>query len=184
VNPPNIITLARLLSVPLTIWLILQEAWSAAFGLFVLAGVSDAIDGYVAKRFNMRTDLGRFLDPLADKALLVSIYITLGMKNEIPAWLVILVVSRDVLIIGGALLAFAMGAGVKIEPLLVSKANTVAQIALAAAVLGNRAVTLLPAPAIVALVWLVAATTVLSGASYLVNWSRGQSVDGAGNAAQ
>ena len=181
VNPPNLITLARLLSVPLTIWLILQEAWLPAFGLFVLAGVSDAIDGYVAKRFNMRTDLGRFLDPLADKALLVSIYITLGMKNQLPAWLVILVVSRDVLIIGGALLAFAMGAGMKIEPLLVSKANTAAQIALAAAVLGDRATLMLPAFVIASLIWIVAATTVLSGASYLVHWSRGQSAGSAGN---
>ena len=180
-NPPNLITLARLLSVPLTIWLILQELWLAAFGLFVLAGVSDAIDGYVAKRFNMRTDLGRFLDPLADKALLVSIYITLGMKGQLPAWLVILVVSRDVLIIGGALLAFAMGAGMKIEPLLVSKANTAAQIALAAAVLGDRATLMLPSFVVTSLIWLVAVTTVLSGASYLVHWSRGQSAGNAGS---
>ncbi|HUN52808.1 MAG TPA: CDP-alcohol phosphatidyltransferase family protein [Candidatus Sulfotelmatobacter sp.] len=182
-NPPNAITLARLLSVPLTIWLILQEAWSVAFGLFVLAGVSDAVDGFIAKRFNMRTDLGRFLDPLADKALLVSIYVALGMKGQIPAWLVILVVSRDVLIIGGALLAFAMGAGMKIEPLPVSKVNTVAQIALAAVVLGNLSLVMLPATLVTVLVWLVGATTVLSGASYLIHWSRGQSSGNGGAAA-
>jgi cardiolipin synthase len=184
VNLPNLISLARLLSVPLTIWLILQEDWLAAFGLFLLAGISDAIDGWVAKHYDMRTELGRFLDPLADKALLVSIYITLGMKGQIPAWLVILVVSRDVLIVGGALLAFAMASGLKIEPLLVSKANTAAQIALAAAVLGVLATgtgTMARLP-IEALMWLVGATTVLSGAGYLIHWSRGQSASSAGGA--
>ena len=171
---PNLISLARLLSVPLTVWLILQGAWVLDFGLFVAAGISDAIDGFIAKRFNQRSELGGFLDPLADKALLVSIYLTLGGKGLLPQWLVILVVSRDVLIVGGALLAFAMDRDLVIAPLQISKANTAAQITLAAMVLGELAVGMLWPFVIPVLIWIVALTTLLSGASYLVNWARGQ----------
>lgn len=171
---PNIISLARLLSVPLTIWLILQGAWIWAFGLFMAAGISDAVDGFIAKRYNMRSELGRFLDPLADKALLVSIYVTLGTKGMLPQWLVIMVVSRDVLIVGGALLAFAMDRGMAIQPLQISKANTVAQITLAAVVLGELSFAMLPGFLIPALISIVAITTLMSGGHYLFNWARGQ----------
>ncbi|HYM33064.1 MAG TPA: CDP-alcohol phosphatidyltransferase family protein [Candidatus Cybelea sp.] len=182
-NLPNLITLGRLLSVPLAIWLILQSEWQFAFAVFLLAGASDAVDGFIAKRFDLRTDLGRFLDPLADKALLVSIFVTLGVRGEIPAWLVILVVSRDVLIVGGALLTFAMSAHIKIEPLLISKANTTAQIILAAVVLARLAVGHVPDLVVILLIWGTGATTVLSGASYLVHWARGQGAGSAGGAA-
>ncbi len=179
-NAANIISLARLLSVPVTIWLIVSDAWLAAFVLFVAAGISDAVDGLLAKRFGMQSELGGFLDPLADKALLVSIYVALGAHGHIPSWLVILVVSRDVLIVGGVLLSFAMALELTIQPLYVSKANTVAQIALAACVLASLG-GLIAAPALVqGLVYAVGLTTVLSGAGYLVNWARGQSDDGDG----
>ena len=105
-SPPNVISLGRLLSVPLTVWVILQGYFVVAFGIFVAAGVSDAVDGFLAKRFGMETELGRYLDPLADKALLVAVFITLGQMGYLPVWLVILVVSRDVLIIGGVLLTY------------------------------------------------------------------------------
>jgi cardiolipin synthase len=90
----------RLLLVPLTVWLIISEAYAAAFATFLIAGVSDGIDGYLARRFDWRTRLGAYLDPLADKALVASVFVTLGFSKVIPAWLVIIVVSRDVLIIG------------------------------------------------------------------------------------
>lgn len=174
-NAANIITLARLLSVPLTVALIAGGAWTAAFALFVVAALSDAVDGFLAKRFDMRTRLGGFLDPLADKAMLVSVYVTLGAQDQLPVWLVILVVSRDVLIVGAVLLAFAMDIELPIQPLYVSKANTVAQIVLAAAALANLGPLPTPAWFRALLVFLVAATTLVSGAAYVVQWARGQS---------
>ncbi len=174
-NIPNLISLGRLLSVPLTVWLILDAAWVAAFALFLAAGVSDAIDGYIAKRYDLRSELGRFLDPLADKALLVSIYVTLGLKGILLPWIVILVVSRDVLIVGGVLLSFAMGLSFEVQPSPVSKLNTVMQITLAAAMLGQMGLHVrLPWPLGLALVLIVAVTTVLSGAGYLIDWGRAQ----------
>src|SRR3954468_15380755 len=89
-NLPNLITLARLLSVPLAIWLILGERYGTAFWVFVGAGISDALDGYIAKRWNRRTRLGALLDPAADKALLTGVYLTLALTGQLPAWLVFL----------------------------------------------------------------------------------------------
>src|SRR6185437_10983221 len=130
-NIPNLITLGRILLVPVVVWAIASGAMWIAFVLFLAAGVSDAVDGYLAKRFQMTTELGAYLDPLADKALIVSIYLTLGINNLIPHWLVILVVSRDILIVGGIMLSWLVGKPLKIKPLVVSKLNTVAQIVFA-----------------------------------------------------
>ena len=115
-NLPNALSLGRLLAVPIVVWLLLQEAYVGAFLVFVLAGVSDAVDGYLAKQFGMDTEIGRFLDPIADKTLLVSVYITLGHQEILPVWLVILVVSRDLLIVGGALLAYTMSQPMRPTP--------------------------------------------------------------------
>ena len=109
-NLPNLISLGRLLLVPLAISLILDGEYWAAFWVFVVAGISDALDGFIAKRFDRRTRLGALLDPLADKVLLVSVYVTLGVAGQIWAWLVVLVVFRDIMIIGGFLLIQALAA--------------------------------------------------------------------------
>ena len=138
-NIPNLITLGRILLVPIVVWAIASGEMWIAFILFVAAGVSDAVDGFLAKRFGMTTELGAYLDPLADKALIVSIYITLGVNGIIPIWLVILVVSRDILIVGGIMLSWVVGSPLKIKPLLVSKLNTVAQIVFACLVLASLA---------------------------------------------
>src|SRR5580704_19197544 len=110
-----------------------------AFLLFLAAGVSDGVDGFIAKRFNMTTEIGAYLDPLADKVLIVSIYIALGITEAIPRWLVILVVSRDILIVGGIMLAALLGKPMQVKPVLVSKLNTVAQIVYACLVLAALA---------------------------------------------
>jgi cardiolipin synthase len=172
VTPPNIISLARLISVPLIVWLMLEHRYAAAFWLFIAAGISDGVDGFLAKRFDWRTRLGSFLDPLADKALLVSIYVTLGMQGYLPSWLVILVVSRDILIVGAVLLSLFLGHGLHVEPLRISKANTVAQIGLAGLMLGSMDYG-------VAVEWIVhfgsivvALTTIASGTSYVAAWVR------------
>jgi cardiolipin synthase len=134
---PNLITLARILSVPIMVWAIVTGWMLVAFLLFLAAGLSDAIDGYLAKRFAMTSELGAYLDPLADKALIVSIYVTLGISGDIPRWLVILVVSRDIMIVAAVLLSWLVGKPVPMKPLLVSKLNTVAQIVFAGLVLAS-----------------------------------------------
>jgi cardiolipin synthase (CMP-forming) len=138
-NLPNLITIARILLVPVVVWAIASNEMQAAFVLFLLAGVSDAVDGFLAKRLHMKSELGAHLDPLADKILIVSIYIALGITEAIPRWIVILVVSRDILIVGGIMLAVFLGKPMKVKPVLVSKLNTAAQIVFACLVLAALA---------------------------------------------
>ena len=171
-NPPNAISLARLLLVPLTIWLMLGGRYGLAFWVFVAAGVSDGLDGFIAKRFDMRTRLGAMLDPIADKALIVSVFLALGAAHELPVWLVILVVFRDAMIIGGYLLLLAIGAPRQVDPLYVSKLNTLVQITLVAFELARLGLGAEARMATTLLVLLTAATTTLSGLSYLVRWAR------------
>jgi cardiolipin synthase len=170
---PNLITLGRILLVPIVVWAIATPgAMWIAFVLFIVAGVSDAVDGFIAKHFHMTSELGAYLDPLADKALIVSIYLTLGINNEIPSWLVILVVSRDILIVGGIILSWVMGNPLKIRPLLVSKLNTAAQLVYASVVLGSLGFDIEAATLDLVLMGLVAALTLLSVAAYVGEWVR------------
>lgn len=171
-NLPNAITLARLLSVPVSVYLLIQSAYLAAFVLFVLAGISDALDGYLAKRLDKTTKLGALLDPLADKALLVGVYVTLGLQGNLPHWLVVLVVFRDLMIVGGVVLLFIVRLEVKMRPLVISKINTSAQIGLAAIVLGQLGFDLDISGITALTIYGVAATTVLSGAGYIASWTR------------
>jgi cardiolipin synthase len=143
-----------------------------AFVLFVVAGVSDAVDGFLAKRFGMASELGAYLDPLADKALIVSIYLTLGIYGAIPRWLVILVVSRDILIVGGIMLSWLVGKPLKIKPLVVSKLNTAAQILFACVVLGSLGFDINADKLTLGLMALVTVLTLLSVAAYVVEWVR------------
>ena len=167
---PNLISIARLLLVPLIVWLIVVGQHGPAFGVFVVAGISDAVDGFIARQFDLRSDLGAYLDPIADKALLVSIYITLAYVNAIPGWVTILVVSRDLLIIGAVVLSWMVGEPMGTRPHWVSKVNTLLQIALAALVLGALAFAVELATLRTIMIYVVGALTVLSGAVYLVDW--------------
>lgn len=169
---PNIISVARLLVVPLVVFLALHDRMVAAFWLFVAAGISDAIDGFIAKKFNAGSVLGGFLDPLADKALLLALFVVGAYKDFFPDWLVILVVFRDALILSGAMLFHAITRSLSMNPLMISKANTAAQIALVALVLAGRGYELDVDMVQALLQYLVAATTVASGGAYLVKWSR------------
>lgn len=178
-NLPNLITLARLCSVPVAVWLILRESYGAAFWLFIAAGVSDALDGYIAKRFDRRTRLGALLDPAADKALLAGVYLTLWLAGQLPGWLVGLVVLRDGLIV----LAFALlqtgAAPTRCDPLYISKVNTLVQIALVGFVLARLGLGIEAGIETSLLVAAAAATTVLSGLLYLTRWARLLSADAA-----
>lgn len=169
---PNLITLARLLMVPMIVWAIMVGANAAAFVIFLLAGVGDGVDGFIARHFNQRSTLGAYLDPIADKALLVSIYLSLAFLQEIPPWLTVLVVSRDLLIVGGVILSWMVGTPIEVRPLNISKANTALQIILAALVLADLAFSLGLAPVREVLVIVVAVLTVASMLAYLVDWVR------------
>jgi cardiolipin synthase len=178
---PNLITLARILSVPIVVWAITSGQMRIAFLLFLAAGISDGIDGFLAKRFHMTSELGAYLDPLADKALIVSIYVSLGVAGALPIFLVILVVSRDIMIVSAFMLSLLVGRPMPIRPLMVSKANTVAQIVLATLVLAEQAFGFDAAVASELVMGLVAALTLLSIAFYLAEWVRHMNSFGAGH---
>jgi len=166
-NLPNVITLARLLMVPLIVWLILLHEQVLAFSLFLVASVSDALDGFLARVLKERTTLGAYLDPIADKALLVGVYAALGHEHYIPLWVVILVISRDVLIIGGIILVSMLSKPYEMSPHFISKFNTAIQLIYVIYIL-------MPLPTFpyestinLLLAWTVGITTILSGAVYV-----------------
>jgi cardiolipin synthase len=171
-NIPNIITLGRILAVPFIVWAIASNQMEIAFAIFIIAGVSDAVDGFLAKRFNMSSELGALLDPVADKALLVSIYMALGIWGAIPRWIVILVVSRDIMIVGAVIVSWLYGKPIPMKPLMVSKLNTVAQVGFAALVLASLGFGFDSAPYDLVLMVLVTIFTLLSVSFYLVEWAR------------
>jgi cardiolipin synthase len=167
--------------VPLVVWAITSGGMRIAFILFVAAGVSDAVDGFLAKRFHMKSELGAYLDPLADKALIVSIYIALGIAGALPIFLVILVVSRDIMIISALMLSWLIGKPMPIRPLPVSKVNTAAQIILAALVLAEKGFGFDVDMVSKAMMAVVAVLTLLSVAFYLAEWVRHMNSFGAGH---
>jgi cardiolipin synthase len=169
---PNLISLGRLVMVPVIIAMISAQRWQAASIIFILAGASDAIDGWLAKTFGWRTELGAYLDPLADKSLLVSIYVALAIVKVVPATLTIIVVARDVMIIGAVLISWLMHMPLEIKPLLVSKLNTLVQIGFAALVLGAKAFDFSLDPWLEPALYLVAGLTLVSLAAYLLQWAR------------
>ena len=167
---PNFITIGRLFLVPLAVLMIGQGRWVAAFTIFIVAGVSDAVDGFLAKRFGMSSELGSYLDPIADKALIVAIYVTLAIGGIIPAWLAILVVSRDIIIVSGVILSWLMEKPVEMSPFIVSKLNTAAQIGFAALVLGVKAFGIDPGAGFDVAAAIVALLTLSSMGAYLAFW--------------
>jgi cardiolipin synthase (CMP-forming) len=163
---PNVITFGRLCAVPLAFWLVIAQHPAYAFFLFVAAGVSDAVDGWLARRWGGNM-VGAVLDPVADKALLVTMYVTLAAVNELPDWLATLVVFRDLVIVGGVIVLAVLGQAVPIRPLYVSKLNTALQITLVALTLALAGFGLAAPLAMQVLIWAVAATTLASGAAYV-----------------
>ena len=176
VTLPNIISFARLCAVPLAVWLVLQQMMEVAFILFILAGASDALDGWLARRQGGGNKVGAVLDPIADKALMVSMYVTLAAIHVLPDWLAILIVFRDVMIVGGVMMLFLLGHPPVIHPLRISKLNTLLQIALVAFALLLSFAHVLPAPlaALIldGLIWAVTLCTLASGAMYVWNVAR------------
>jgi cardiolipin synthase (CMP-forming) len=170
---PNVITFARLCAVPAAVWLVMEHWFTGAFYLFAAAGLSDAVDGWLARRYGGNS-VGAILDPVADKALLVSMYVTLAAVNVVPDWLAILVVFRDIVIVGGVVVLSLLGQSVMIRPLYVSKLNTVFQIVLVAVTLLLAGFDLRATLLTDALAWFVGATTLASGAAYVWTTVRGR----------
>lgn len=170
---PNALTLARLFSIPLIVVLIHEHRFAAACWLFIAAGITDALDGYLARRLNQHSQIGAYLDALADKSLIAASFITLHFEGLMPFWLLIVVVSRDLMIMGAVAIAWLLDNPIAIAPLRVSKANTAAQIVLVGTTLALAGFALpLPQITLPLLHGLVASLTILSVAAYFTAWFR------------
>ncbi|MFZ4791878.1 MAG: CDP-alcohol phosphatidyltransferase family protein [Candidatus Competibacteraceae bacterium] len=169
---PNLITGLRILLVAPFLWLLLEKHYGPALALFMMAGVSDALDGFLAKYFGWTSELGGLLDPIADKLLLLGAMLALGWLNALPGWLVALVVARDVIIIGGAVSYHLLIERVIATPLLISKFNTLLQLMLVLAVIFHYGIRPLPIWLLTGLIQLTALSTVWSGAAYVWQWGR------------
>lgn len=169
---PNLITLGRLLLVPVVIALIAAQRWKEAFVCFIIAGASDALDGWLAKTFNLRTRLGAYLDPIADKALLVSIYVALAIIGVIPATIAIIVVARDFMIVGAFMISWFLDRPLEVRPLVISKINTLAQITLATLLLGVEAFGFAKGLWFQLSLYVVAGLALASLGAYFIGWFR------------
>ncbi len=164
---PNLITLVRFAAVPLLVWWLFNNQFYNALLLCFLMGLSDALDGFLAKAFDWKTMLGSYLDPAADKVMLISSYITLGVLDLLPHWLVLIVIIRDVGLLYGAVSFVSATRRLEIEPSIISKFNTFVQILLILAVIYSQ-VDAFPIVVIQFLIGLTLFTTIASGYYYLV----------------
>jgi len=173
-NLPNLITISRLLLTPYIVWLLLIESYFLGFIFFLLSGISDALDGFIAKRFNQKTLLGSYLDPIADKFLIVSAIVLLGYNGYVPIWLIIIIVSRDIAIFGAVIISWMLGTNLRIEPLIISKINTFLQlfyiVMTFAVILNNEFLTELILSIHDVTTYLIAVSTILSWLFYLRVW--------------
>jgi cardiolipin synthase len=168
---PNMLTGLRIaLALPLG-WLIVSGRYDWALLLFLVAGATDAIDGFLAKRFGWVSWIGAVLDPIADKTLNVVCLVSLGLNGVLAIWLVVLVIIRDLVIVSGAASYYLLVENFEPEPTLVSKLNTLLLLMLILAALVDRGLVTLPSPVLPAMSYLAATTTIISGAGYVWNWS-------------
>ena len=167
---PNLLTLLRMGAVPVLILFLHNGHYDVALVIFLAAGITDGLDGWIAKRFGFVTRLGAILDPLADKMLIVSTYVMLVLAGDIPFWLLLLIGFRDLGIIAGVLVLQTLHGEIQMRPSPVSKLNTFLQISLVVFVMVER-VGLLALPVVTEiLLWLVAATTMASALHYIYFW--------------
>ncbi|CAN5418931.1 CDP-alcohol phosphatidyltransferase family protein [soil metagenome] len=169
---PNLISCVRLLLI-IPLWFaIIHHEYAAAFFLFVIAGVSDGLDGFLARRYGWTSYFGGIVDPIADKLLMMVTYILMVLQNYIPIWLVLAVISRDVIIMAGVVACYYWFTNFQFKASLISKVNTVLQIVLIIMVLINLGLFNLPAELLEKMMYLVLATTVISFLDYFWIWSR------------
>lgn len=168
---PNLISMLRILLTLPIVWLLFEQQYALSLILFAVAGFSDGLDGFLAKRYGWQSYLGGLLDPLADKALLMSSFLVLGGQGLIPIWLVILVIFRDLTIVGGALYYNFSVEELDANPSLISKFNTLLQIMLVLLVVTDAGPLALPYPIVEWLTWATGLTTLISGGAYVWVWS-------------
>ncbi len=165
-NLPNYITLARVVLIPFFIGFMIYGHYGVAIAVFIAACITDALDGMIARLTGQKTELGAILDPMADKLLIVAAFVTLVLLRMLPVWLVIVVVSRDIILILGSLVIYLTGRELKARPSIIGKATTVLQLgvvllSLFLKYLGTK-MTLMPV-----LVWTAAIFTIASGIQYI-----------------
>jgi len=169
-NLPNILSLLRIILVPVIVIFLIQGSYAKALIVFVIAGLTDALDGALARLLNKQTKLGSFLDPLADKILLSTSFIALAIFSLIPSWLAVIVISRDFIILLGLAILSMMSVTYEIKPIFVSKVTTTLQIAMVFFALLLKTVTydIISYNWIIILSWLTASFTIISGLIYII----------------
>ena len=169
-NIPNLLTLLRMCAAPVLILFLMDRNYGVGTLLFLVAGITDALDGWFAKRFDCVTRLGTILDPIADKMLIITAYIVLALLGDIPLWVVLIVSFRDLGIVGGYLILQTIHDEMPPQPSLLSKLNTLAQITFVLTVMTNE-IDWVPLSSMVDIfLWLVAVTTLVSGFHYIYRW--------------
>ncbi len=168
-NVPNLLTLVRILLVPITVIFLMQGAFAKALTLLVVSGITDALDGFFARILNQQTVLGSYLDPIADKALLASCFVTLSIKGVIPGWFTVVVISRDFIILVGIAILSIMSIPYQIRPSFVGKLTTALQLLTLAISLVSR---IFPGTIdylyLLMLQWVTVAFTIISGLNYMI----------------
>jgi len=167
-NIPNLLTLLRILLVPLIVIFLMDGEYLNALITFFISGITDALDGFLARLLHQKTTLGAYLDPIADKALLITCFLTLSIERVIPGWLTVIVISRDMIILAGTFILFMMSISFEIKPIMISKVTTTLQILTILLVLGLKS---LPGSFdytwILFLYWMTALFTIISGLKYI-----------------
>lgn len=169
---PNLITVGRILLVAPVAWALVVQDFTLALILFFVAGASDAVDGFLAKRFGWESRLGALLDPLADKFLLVTCYTVLAWNGLLPMWLLLLVLTRDLLIVGGAVVYNFRIQRLEAHPTLISKLNTLLQILLVLLVITQQAIGWGQERWVAWLIYAVTISVIWSGLDYVFTWTR------------
>ena len=169
---PNIISIGRILLTIPVVMLMSREHFAIALVLFAVAGASDGLDGYLAKRNGWESRLGSILDPIADKLLLVSSFLVLTVLGYLPVWLLLVVFGRDIIILGGAIAYHSLIGNYDLEPTIISKINTFTQIILVITIMFSLSIYSLPEWMLTRLIDVVFATTVMSGIDYVWTWGR------------
>jgi cardiolipin synthase len=165
-NIPNIITIVRILSVPVFVICLLYDRLVIALLIFVGAGISDGLDGWIARVYGQKTTMGAYLDPIADKLLLTTAYVVLAILGNIPGWLTVTVIARDVVIALGILVLYLTSHRVEIKPVFIGKTSTFVQIVTIAWALVATSSPFFQS-SLPHLIWLTAALACLSGLQYI-----------------
>jgi cardiolipin synthase len=170
-NIPNFISLVRILLVPVIVIFLMQGAFVKALIVLAVSGLTDALDGFLARVLKQQTTLGAYLDPIADKALLVSCFVTLSIKGIIPGWLTVIVISRDCIILFGIAVLSIMSITYEMRPAFISKVTTAIQLLMVLSALLFRILPgLIDYQWITFLHWATAFFTIVSGLNYMFKW--------------